>query len=159
MPRSGEPAPAKAEVCELVCIPPDRVAMVWPRVSQLIYAAMKRGGISSFKSVEDSVLDGDALLWLAIADGNGIGSEVAAAAVTELHQTEWRKVCVIVACGGSTSACAGAGMNRWIALIAKIEEFARAENCSAIRIIGREGWARILTAYRPKRVVLEKELH
>jgi hypothetical protein len=103
---------------------------VWPRVSRLIYAAMKRGDISSYGSVEDAVLCGDALLWI-VRDG----LEIPAAAVTELQQTEWRKVCVIVACGGSD-------MDRWIGLIAKIEEFARAENCTATRIIGREGWLR-----------------
>jgi len=133
--------------CLLICVPPDKVALVWPKVSGLIYDAMKRGDVSSYGSVEDAVLCGDALLWI-VRDG----LEIPAAAVTELQQTEWRKVCVIVACGGTD-------MHRWIGLIAKIEEFARAESCSATRIIGREGWARMLTAYRPKRVVLEKELH
>jgi hypothetical protein len=165
---------------EAVCVDPAKVRLVWQRVSRLIYAAMKRGDISPFSAVEDAVLCGDAQLWI-VRDG----LEILAAAVTELQQTEWRKVCVIVACGGTDIAREGhqgvdgiaredgrerpvalrglggerPGMHRWIGLIAKIEEFARAENCSATRIIGREGWARMLTAYRPKRVVLEKELH
>lgn len=138
MPRSAS--------CDAVCVDPAKIRLVWPRVSGLIYAAMKRGDLSSYGAVEDSVLCGDALLWI-VRDG----LDIPAAAVTELQETEWRKVCVIVACGG-------ADMDRWIDLIARIEEFARAESCSATRIIGREGWARLLTAYRPKRVVLEKEL-
>jgi ribulose-phosphate 3-epimerase len=34
----------------------------------------------------------------------------------------------------------------------------RAEGCSATRIIGRRGWARVLTSYQAKQIVLEKEL-
>ena len=46
--------------CHLVCIPPDKTALVWPLARHLIYAAMKRGDLSSFASVEGSVLRGDA---------------------------------------------------------------------------------------------------
>lgn len=143
--------------CQLLCVPPDKVALIWPRVSDLILAAMKRGDLSSFEPVESSVLTGHALLWLAVTheDGreraDGARVQVHAAAVTELHQTEWRKVCVIVACGGTE-------MGRWLDLIGPIEEFARAEQCSAVRIMGRMGWTRVLPTYRPKRIVLEKEL-
>src|SRR5712692_5956670 len=71
--------------CEAVCVDPAKVRLVWPRVSRLIYAAMKRGDISPFSAVEDAVLCGDALLWI-VRDG----LEIPAAAVTELQQTEWR---------------------------------------------------------------------
>ena len=176
--------------CEAMCIPPDKVALVWPHVRGLIYAAIERGGLSSFRPIEDRVLSGDALLWLAVAregvareDGcdkrdrrerpDEDGARVQAAAVTELHRTEWRKVCVIVACGAPSGRLRASGfshpssraaasrtvdMRRWIGLIEKIEEFARAEGCSATRIIGRKGWARVLASYRTKRIVLEKDL-
>ena len=85
--------------CHLVCVPPDKVALAWPSVRSLIFAAMKRGDLSSFGPVEDSVLRGDALLWLALSCEDGDGVRIDAAAVTELHRTEWRKVCVVVACG------------------------------------------------------------
>ena len=181
--------------CEAMCIPPDMVALVWPHVRGLIHAAIERGGLSSFRPIEDRVLSGDALLWLAVAregaareDGcenpdarerpDGDAARVQAAAVTELHRTEWRKVCVIVACGAPSGRSRGSGrlrpssraaasraaasptvdMRRWIGLIEKIEEFARAEGCSATRIMGRKGWARVLTSYQTKRIVLEKDL-
>ena len=173
MPLAGH-ALGRDRGCQLLCVPPDKVALIWPRVSGLILAAMKRGDLSSFEPVESSVLSGHALLWLAVThedgrehaddargeqpgDGtprvrrDGDGVQVHAAAVTELHQTEWRKVCVIVACGGKE-------MGRWLDLIGPIEEFARAEQCSAVRIMGRMGWTRVLPTYRPKRIVLEKEL-
>ena len=147
--------------CHLVCIPPEKAALVWPLARDLIFAAMKRGDLSSFGPVEDSVLRGDALLWLALTceDGGGVGID--AAAVTELHRTEWRKVCVVVACG-ATSGRLTLRRRRTSSLDPAcwngIEEFARAEGCSATRIIGRKGWARVLASYQTKRIVLEKEL-
>ena len=153
--------------CHLVCVPPDKVALAWPPVRSLIFAAMKRGDLSSFGPVEDSVLRGDALLWLALTYEDGDGVRIDAAAVTELHRTEWRKVCVVVACGAPSGrlrassradASRASDMRRWIGLLKRIEEFARAEGCEATRIIGRKGWARVLTSYQTKRLVLEKDL-
>jgi hypothetical protein len=159
--------------CHLVCVPPEKVALAWPPVRSLIVAAMKRGDLSSFGPVEDSVLRGDALLWLALTYEDGDAVRIDAAAVTELHRTEWRKVCVVVACGAPSRRLRASGrlcassradalratdMRRWIELLERIEEFARAEGCEATRIIGRRGWARILPSYRTKRIVLEKDL-
>jgi len=147
--------------CHLVCIPPEKAARVWPLARDLIFAAMKRGDLSSFGPVEDRVLRGDALLWLALTCEGGGRLGIDAAAVTELHRTEWRKVCVVVACGatsGRFAASPASDGRRWIGLLEGIEGFARAEGCSATRIIGRKGWARVLTSYQTKRIVLEKEL-
>jgi hypothetical protein len=144
---------------------------------------MKRGDLSSFGPVEDSVLRGDALLWLALTQEDGDGVRIDAAAVTELHRTEWRKVCVVLACGAPsgrlrasgrlrpssraaasrvdasrTATSPGSDMRRWIRLLDGIEDFARAEGCNATRIVGRQGWARVLPSYQTKRIVLEKEL-
>jgi hypothetical protein len=153
---------------QLVCVPPDEAARAWPHVRALILAAMKRGGLSSYGPVEDAVLRGDALLWLAWEQKSDVGdqrigfrsltsvirhptSRIAAAAVTELHQTEWRKVCVLVACGG-------ARMGDWIGLLDGIEAYARAAGCEAMRLMGREGWQRLLPRYRRTGIVLERTL-
>jgi hypothetical protein len=191
--------------CHLVCVPPDKVALAWPPVRSLIFTAVKRGDLSSFRPVEDSVLRGDALLWLALSCEDGDRVRIDAAAVTELHRTEWRKVCVVVACGAPSrlrasgrlraperlrapgrlrasgrlrpssraaaspaaasravasraDASRATDMRRWIRLLEGIEDFARAEGCEATRIMGRRGWARVLTSYQTKRIVLEKDL-
>jgi hypothetical protein len=137
--------------CQLICVDPARVHEIWPHVRALIFAAMQRGDLSSFRPVEDRVLRGDALLWIAWSgEGSGAG-HIEAAAVTELQETEWRKVCVIV-------ACAGKAMIRWLALAEEIEGYARAEGCSCVRIVGRKGWARVLSSYKTKRIILEKDL-
>jgi hypothetical protein len=165
----------------LVCVDPARAHEVWPYVRDLILAAMKRGDLGSFRPVEDNVLRGDALLWLAIAREehqdvdehqgvharlrglllrglcrerpDGDGRRIAAAAVTALHETEWRKVCVVVACGARPREGRG-----WLALLDGIENYARKAGCSAVRIMGRKGWARVLTSYRAKRIILERDL-
>ena len=65
---------------------------------------------------------------------------------------------VFAGCCFAGCCFADCDMRRWIGLIEKIEEFARAEGCSATRIMGRKGWARVLTSYQTKRIVLEKDL-
>ena len=160
MPRSDRLAPGHSGSqnvltdwgCELVYIPLDHVHLVWPRVAGLIKAAMRRGDLSSFAAVATAVIAGRAQLWVAIAsDDADRDHEIVAAAVTELQQTERRKFCVVVACGGHD-------MSRWLDLLAPIEDWARSEGCDAMRIMGRRGWIRVLPAYRLTRVVLEKEL-
>ena len=162
--RGQRPVPAfdicrpASDVCHLICIPPDRAALVWPHVRTLILAAMRRGDLSGFRPVESSVLSGEALLWLAVTREDGIE----AAAVTELQKTEWRKVCVVVACGAPSGrrlpSSPALGPPQWVRLLDGIEAYAKAAGCSAVRIMGRKGWARVLASYRAKRIILEKDL-
>ncbi len=56
------------------------------------------------------------------------------------------------------NACGGEDMGKWIHLLRNIEARAKVDGCHAVRIIGREGWIRMLTNYRPRRVVLEKDI-
>ena len=133
---------------QLICVPPEMTKDIWPFVSGLIYVAMKKGGLSAFAPIQESVLEGRSLLWIA---WGGDDRKVEAAAITSIAATEWRKVCEVV-------ACAGKGMERWISLLSQIEDYAKTEGCSAMRIIGRRGWIDQLPAYHLKRVVLEKVL-
>jgi hypothetical protein len=153
MPHSANDGP------QLVCVDPAHACEVWPHVRALIHAAMRRGDLSSFSAVEASLLVGDALLWLA---WDPDAERITAAAVTELHATEWRKACVIVACGApsgrSRPSSRVMGMATWLPLLSGIETYARAAGCACVRIMGRKGWARALPTYRTTRIVLEKEL-
>jgi hypothetical protein len=60
-------------------------------------------------------------------------------------------VCVLTACGGDD-------MRRWLGLLGGIEDYAKAEGCSRVRIFGRKGWVRVLEHYRIRNVILEREL-
>ncbi len=134
--------------CKLICIPLDLIPQIWPRVSGLIYVAIKKGGISSFTPVQESVLSGRAKLFIAW-DGS---ESIQAAAVVDVVTTEFRNaVCEVTACGGR-------GMERWLHFMSGIEGWARDQGCSAMRIIGRRGWLRALEGYHEKRLVIEKVL-
>jgi hypothetical protein len=87
------------------------------------------------------------LLWLVVAmDG------VRAAVVTQLvDHPDTGRTCWVVACGGSD-------LNEWHHLLGRIEQFARDESCSRIRMSGRKGWARVFPDYRQPFITLEKAL-
>jgi hypothetical protein len=131
---------------ELVCVDPKRVQEVWPAVRHLITKAVLRTNLSHTADIEYDTLHGDGLLWLAWD-----GRTVKAAATTVLTETDANTVCILTACGGED-------MRQWLPLLAKIEDYARAEGCGCVRIYGRKGWARVLTDYRIEHVILERSL-
>lgn len=102
---------------------------------------MNKGGMGSFVQVENNVLHGPDLLWLAVD-----GDKIAAAGITQLSDG----VCTIVAVAGEYS--------RFGHLLSGIEQFARNEGCNRVRVCGRPGWRRRLTGYRTKKVILEKAI-
>lgn len=107
--------------------------------------AAASGGAGEFSAIEADVLDGRSILWVAWAD------EILAAAVTELVLRDGRRECCIALCGGRD-------MDEWITAYPEIERYAREEGCSAMRIIGRPGWERVLPGYRRAAVILTKDL-
>lgn len=125
----------------LVCVPPNDAGYIWPLVKGLIESAMQKGGMGSFAQVENNVLHGPDLLWLAVE-----GDKIGMACITSLGAD---KVCTIVAAGGS--------FVRFGHLLSDIEQFAKDEGCKAMRICGRPGWRR-LSGYRTKKVILEKAI-
>ena len=128
---------------DLLCVNPADVAKTWPIARDLIRSAIERTDLSDFDGIEKDVLAGDQLLWLAISD------RVEAAATTHLS----RNICTVTAVGGYQR-------ERWLALRAKIEKYAKDEGCHTIRAYGRKGWERVLAndGYRVEHVILEKAL-
>jgi hypothetical protein len=120
---------------------------VWPQAEPMLRAAIARGRISDFASVRDRVFDGAALLWIVCN-----GQQIEAAALTELQAIGAETFCTIVACGGRRSRA-------WIGLIARLEDYAKAEACRAMRLYGRRGWLRVLPDYRQIAIVAEKHLN
>lgn len=129
-----------------VCVDPARVAEVWPHVRGLIHAAVQRGDLDDYGYVQESVLTGRALLWLAWD-----GVKVLAAATTQLTKINGRKRCEITACGGE-------GFDRFGFLIENLEQYARDEKCHGVRMYGRRGWLKKLPKYKLKGVILERGL-
>jgi hypothetical protein len=133
-------------LAKLICVEPKKVDLIWPEVSHWIRRAMERGDLGTFAQLEDDVLAGRALLWLSWHHPKIVG-----ATVTQIGRTEKSKVCTILACVGFCIA-------HWIDGITKIEEYAKAEGCDAMRVMGRKGWARLLPDYSTSKVILEKRL-
>jgi hypothetical protein len=131
---------------ELVCVDPKRVGEFWPHVGPLLKAACRRTELNAFADIEADILAGRSLLWLAWN-----GRTIEAVAATILISTEIGKVCIITACGGHE-------MTGWLPLIGGIEDHARAEGCSRIRIFGRKGWLRALDGFEEKHIIMDKEL-
>lgn len=135
---------------ELACVDPGQVGLIWPQVAHRLQRAISRTGLSAFVDVERDVLDGRALLWLALSQSDG-EVVIDAVATTRLERTDAGKVCVIV-------ACEGRGRHRWLPLIGGIEAYAKAEGCRSVRIFGRKGWQRVLDGYAQTHVIMEKEM-
>jgi len=130
---------------DLVCVPPVDITKAWPLARNLIRAAIERTNLSEFADIENAVLSGDQLLWLAISD------HVEAAATTHLIKTSGKPVLIV-------TAVAGTQRERWLSLRHKIEAYAKAEGCKCVRLYGRKGWERALPDYRVEYVIMEKDL-
>jgi hypothetical protein len=125
----------------LICVDPEKIFDFWPHARPLIKAAIDATNLSDFADIETDVLDGKQLLWLAWSD------HIEAAATTHLA----RGVCTITACSGHQ-------MERWLPLRLRIENYAKAEGCSTMRLYGRKGWDRVLSEYHVEHVILERQL-
>lgn len=131
---------------DLVCVDPARISEFWPHAKDKIKAAIEATNLSAFEDIERDVLSGDQLLWL-VWDGKSI----LAAATTQIIKP-YSKICVL-------TACAGYDRERWLPLFGRIEQYAKDEGCSSMRIFGRKGWERVLTGYKANYVILEKSLN
>ena len=78
--------------------------------------------------------------------------KVECAVVTEVAQYPQKKICRYFLAGGSN-------LNNWLEPIqTEIEKFAKLNNCQAIEVAGRKGWARKLKGYEQKIYLFSKEI-
>ena len=81
-------------LAELVCVDPHRIHEIWPHVAPLLRKAIARTGLSAFADIEQDILRGNALLWLAVSSERGAAA-IDAVASTSLQQTDSGKACII----------------------------------------------------------------
>ncbi len=133
-------------MAETICVDPEQVHRIWPKVSHWIEEAYRSNSSDEkFEETEKDVLADRALLWIAVLEGIPV-----AAAVSKIWTYHSKKICSVLAVGGS-------GRN-WPALLRPIEIYAAKESCFSVRLEGRRGWARIFVDYEQPWIVLEKRL-
>jgi hypothetical protein len=128
-------------------VPPNEAEEVWPEVRKYIIAALKASdwGHAPFQVLE--LIKANMLVLAVIEDA---GQYIAAATI-QITDYKTFKRCRVQLCGGEN-------MDLWIEHIRTIEDYARSVGCDAARIIGRKGWARVLTDWTETGVVLDKRL-
>jgi hypothetical protein len=131
----------------LLSVPPCFIAETWPHIAHFIKAAFASGhGDDTAEAIKIDVFAGSAVLWV-VWDGTAF----IAAATTKVMATPGKRICVIACCGGKQ-------LHRWCHFITDLENYARAQGCDALRIMGRPGWKAVFPDYREPWVCLQKEL-
>lgn len=128
---------------ELVCFSSEQIPIVWPSVKDHIERAVERVTTYTLDDVYEGLCDQRMQLWTSIS------GDVEAALVTSI-ETDHTKFCLLLAAGG-------ANVDAWAPWIGTVEEWARGEGCTEMRIYGRIGWARKLN-YRIDYTRLSKAL-
>lgn len=144
-------SPASAPEYALRYVPRDQVFGVWERVRPLLQKVSERApGMRTANEILDDILDGMALLWVVHPEGDP--ASIVMAMETKQTATRDGTICEIRTLGGDL-------MREWFdQAYGQFEAAAKAEGMMSIRLVGREGWQRMMPDYRTIGVVLEKRL-
>ena len=123
-------------------IPSAEVIAEWPNVVEHLRKVPRPG--YELEDILARLVARDAQLWIA-------GDPVMAAVVTELNQLPRQLVCTVWLCGGENV------LKWWEPMKSTIIKWAKDNGCSAVEIIGRPGWERLLKVNRTQ-VVMRLEL-
>jgi len=128
----------------IIQVPKEDIHLVWNEVEPLIKKAL------------DDCYTADDILQGLIKNSFQLfiswNKKVESAVVTEVAQYPQKRICRYFLAGGSN-------MNNWLEPIqTEIEKFARHNNCDAVEVAGRKGWARKLKGYEQKIYLFNKEL-
>jgi hypothetical protein len=144
MPTRPSSTPQSANVFQ--GISSENIPAIWPQAEQLIELGLGEG--DTLEQVYSRLLHRENQLWCAFED-----QKMIAACVTELPTLGKRKVCNVIAVGGT-------GMDGWLGIALKtIEAWAKNNGCDAMRFPEiRKGWEKVLKDYRVTKITIEKEL-
>lgn len=123
---------------QFLCVAPSVVDRLWPHVVRFIErAAIRSNADYSTEYIKRKLDEGSSLLWVVSQNGT-----IVAAMTTEICgmlDTDER-IMVITTAGGSL-------VEHWETILAQVEQYARDESCTRVRVYGRQGWVRILRDY------------
>jgi hypothetical protein len=144
-PQPISPSAGSASV-RIFCVNPKLVDRIWPLAKPLLEPAFHRTTDLTIESVEADVMSAMALLWLACK-----GAKIIAAATTAIVKTPRHKICIVTCAGGRRSRL-------WDQFMPIVEKYAGDEGCALVRVMGRDGWARVLSGYEQPWIVLDKRI-
>jgi len=128
----------------IVKVPPEDLFIIWNEVEPLIKKALD--DCYKAQDILDGLMETRFQLFISWED------RVESAVVTEVAQYPQKKILRYFLAGGEN-------MNNWLEPIQKeIEQFAKDNQCDAIEVAGRKGWARKLKGYEQKIYLFTKEL-
>lgn len=116
----------RREKCEFRGYLPHETGDILPVAQPLIEKALNRGSNYTIEEVIGGLLAGEMQLWMWGED---------AALVTTIQSDDSDTWCLMLALGGE-------GIDTWADYLPVIEEFARHEGATSLRVYGRPGWGR-----------------
>lgn len=130
----------------LIAVPLHLAPQGWAKGKEFVAAACNRLGLYDVGLIEQDVLSGKSILWLAVDV-----ESVQGAGVTQVYDQAGLRVCEITTWGARDQ-------RRCAPLLKTIDDYAHANGCDCIRVVGPEGWKRHLKDFSAKAVILEKVL-
>jgi|TARA_R100001443_G_scaffold105063_1_gene113964 hypothetical protein len=128
----------------IIKVPPEDLHIIWNEVEPKIKKALD--DCYSSQDILDGLIQNKFQLFISWEN------KVESAVITEVAQYPQKKICRYFLAGGSN-------MNNWLEPIQQeIEKFAKYNNCQAIEVAGRKGWAKKLKGYEQKIYLFSKEL-
>ena len=109
---------------ELRCYSSDQINHVWPDVKHHIESALDRGSNYTIHDIRIGLCTQQMQLWCYGTD---------AALVTTIQEKDGIKFCLYLALGGSK-------MDEWGKYQPLVEDWARENGCTEMRVYGRRGW-------------------
>ena len=98
----------------------------------------------TLEDILERILDGEYTLWASsspVIDAYAVSSFIYYPNRTDLR---------IIFTAGSAP--------QWLPLIEQLEDFARTNNCDAVEVMGRKGWAKVLPTYEFSHITIRKKL-
>ncbi len=109
---------------------PEHIPEIWSDVKDFIQSALIDNGHLTIEDIYNNLLLGHYQLWTPFSD------HIQAAFVTAIYDVRGVKNCTIIACGGTN-------LDSWKHFMKDVEDWAREDGCTSIKIYGRRGWAKI----------------
>lgn len=107
---------------------------LWQDVLPMLIKALEYAdGKYTLRSIFDALITKNMQLWIAVTQKN----EIKAFAITEIVNYPGKRVLLILFAGGEE-------VDTWLDKIEYLQNFAHFNDCQAVEIYGREGWAKKL---------------